>query len=254
MEIAAAVRRRAKALAAKRAFSRGGNNTMRAVFLRTLRSLYPHYQRILRRPVSRLFFMDLIGKTDNFGDVTWMGHPVWQNVLDLWTIQETIVEVKPALLIECGTNRGGSAMFYGDLLDLMGDGRLISIDIQKMHDRSHPRVTFLIGSSTAPDIVEQVGSAAREVHGPVMVILDSDHSAAHVAGELEAYASLVTPGSYLLVQDGVIDVLPTLRADRPGPLPAIRAFLGQHPEFEMDTARTERFLITHHPMGWLRRR
>jgi cephalosporin hydroxylase len=71
---------------------------------------------------------------------------------------------------------------------------------------------------------------------------------------LDAYGPLVTPGSYMLVQDGVIDVLPTLRADRPGPLPAIRRYLRQHPEFELDSARTERFLITHHPMGWLRRR
>jgi cephalosporin hydroxylase len=224
------------------------------VLVRSLQTLYPLYQRYLRRPVSRLFFMDLIGKTDNFGDVTWMGHPVWQNVLDLWTIQEAIVEVKPALLVECGTNRGGSAMFYSHLFDLLGEGRIISVDIQKMHDRSHPRATFLIGSSTAPEIVEQVRSAAAEAGGPVMVILDSDHSAGHVAGELEAYAPLVTPGSYMLVQDGVIDELPTLRADRPGPLPAIRAFLQGHQEFELDTARTERFLITHHPMGWLRRR
>jgi cephalosporin hydroxylase len=227
---------------------------MSGFFVRALRSLYPLYQRALRRPVSRLFFMDLIGKTNNFGDVTWMGHPVWQNVLDLWTIQETLVEVKPELLIECGTNRGGSAMFYAQLFDLLGRGSVISIDIEKMHDRSHPRVTFLIGSSTAPEIVEQVRVVAQSVRGPVLVILDSDHSAAHVASELDAYAPLVTPGSYLLVQDGVIDVLPILRSARPGPLPAIRAFLKDHPEFEVDRARNERFLITHHPMGWLRRR
>jgi cephalosporin hydroxylase len=227
---------------------------MQRGFVRVLQTLYPLYQRLVRRPVSQLFFMDLIGKTDNFGDVTWMGHPVWQNVLDLWTIQETIVELKPALLIESGSNRGGSSMFYAHLLDLLGEGRIISIDIQKMHERSHPRVTFLIGSSTAPEIVERVRNAAQEAGGPVMVILDSDHSEAHVARELEAYAPLVTPGGYMLVQDGVIDVLPTLRADRPGPLPAIRAFLPRHPEFELDAARNERFLITHHPMGWLRRR
>src|SRR5262245_30391032 len=226
---------------------------MPGVLLRALQSLYPVYRRLLRRPVSRLFFTDLIGKTNNFGDVTWMGHPVWQNVLDLWTIQETLVEVKPDLLIECGTNRGGSAIFYGQLFDLLGKGRVITIDIQKMHDRSHPRVTFLIGSSTAPEIVNQVRAAAQDVQGPVLVILDSDHSAAHVAGELDAYAPLVTPRSFLLVQDGVIDVLPILRAARPGPLPAIQAFVRAHPEFEVDHARNERFLITHHPMGWLRR-
>ena len=86
------------------------------------------------------------------------------------------------------------------------------------------------------------------------VILDSDHSQAHVAQELEAYAPLVTPGSYLLVQDGVIDTLPVFAHGRPGPLPAIHAFLRAHPEFEVDRAKSERFLITHHPSGWLRRR
>jgi cephalosporin hydroxylase len=227
---------------------------MSRLLLRALGKFYPLYRLLLRRPVSRLFFMDLLLQTNNFGNLTWMGHPVWQNVLDLWTIQETVVEVKPDLLIECGTNRDGSAMYYAQLFDLLGHGRVITIDVEKMHDRSHPRVTFLLGSSTAPEIVEQVRAQARSVPGPVLVILDSDHSAAHVAREMDAYAPLVTPGSYMLVQDGLIDVLPIMRPWRPGPLPAIRAFLKAHPEFEVDRARDERFLITHHPMGWLRRR
>jgi len=99
-----------------------------------------------------------------------------------------------------------------------------------------------------------VRTAVKRVRGPVFVILDSDHSQAHVARELEAYAPLVTPGSYLLVQDGVIDTLPVFAHGRPGPLPAIHAFLRTHPEFEVDRAKSERFLVTHHPSGWLRRR
>jgi cephalosporin hydroxylase len=227
---------------------------MARVFLRLLSALYPAYRRLLRRPVSQLFFMDLVGKTNNFGDVTWLGYPVWQNVLDLWTIQETIAAIKPELLIECGTNRGGSALFFANLFDLLGAGRVLTIDIEKLHDRTHPRVTFLLGSSVDLEVVAKVRAAVQETRGPVLVILDSDHRAGHVAQELEAYAPFVTPGSYLLVQDGVIDVLPVFRPGRPGPLPAIRAFLRQHPEFEVDHARSERFLITHHPHGWLRRR
>jgi cephalosporin hydroxylase len=226
---------------------------MAGALLRVLKGLYPAYQRLLRRPVGRLFFMDLVGKTNNFGDVTWLGHPVWQNVLDLWTIQETIAAVRPELLIECGTNRGGSALFYANLFDLLGAGRVLTIDVEKLHDRTHPRVTFLLGSSVDPEIVAKVRATVKQTPGPVLVILDSDHSAGHVAKELEAYAAFVTPGSYLLVQDGVIDVLPVFRAGRPGPLPAIQDFLRRHPEFEVDRARNERFLITHHPLGWLRR-
>ncbi|MCS6850527.1 MAG: cephalosporin hydroxylase family protein, partial [Gemmataceae bacterium] len=224
------------------------------ILVRLMRWLAPLYRRCLRRPITRLFFMDLIAHTDNFGSVTWLGQPIWQNILDLWTIQETIAEIRPELLIECGTNRGGSAIFYAHLFDLLGQGKVVSIDVVKLHDRSHPRVTFLIGSSTSAEVVAEVRRLATEVRGPVMVILDSDHSAEHVARELEAYAPLVTPGSYLLVQDGVIDELPIFRAGRPGPLPAIRAFLRRHPEFELDAGRSGRFLITHHPQGWLRRR
>jgi cephalosporin hydroxylase len=216
--------------------------------------MHPLYVKVARRPLARVFFMDLILKTNNFGTVTWLGHPIWQNVLDLWTIQETIAEIRPELLIETGTNRGGSALFFAHLFDLMGSGRVLTIDVTRMHNLSHPRVTFLTGSSVAPDTIRQVEEAVRSATGPILVILDSDHSAGHVAKELDNYARFVTPGSYLLVQDGVIDVLPAFEIERPGPLPAIRAFLSHHPEFEADLAKSERFLITHHPMGWLRRR
>lgn len=210
--------------------------------------------RTARGPVARAFHRDLIVKTDNFADTTWLGQPIWQNVLDLWTIQETIAEVRPALLIETGTNRGGSALFYAHLMDLLGEGRILTIDVEKLHQLDHPRVEFLLGSSTASEVVEQVRQAAQSAGGPVMVILDADHARDHVAAELELYAPLVTPGSYLLSQDGIIDELPLFADSRPGPLPANVEFLNRHPEFEHDRAKNERFLLSHHPVGWLRRR
>lgn len=210
--------------------------------------------RALGSVINPMFFRSLIRKTSNFGSTTWLGHPIWQNLLDLWTIQETIAEVRPTLLVETGTNRGGSSMFYAHLFDLLGRGEVITIDVEKMHDLTHPRITHLLGSSTSSEIVEEVRArAARSVAGNVLVILDSDHSAAHVSAELEAYASLVTPGSYCLVQDGVIDTLGAFRRYRPGPLPAIRDFVRNHPEFVIDEERCQRYLITHHPAGWLKR-
>ncbi len=130
---------------------------------------------------------------------------------------------------------------------------MITVDVERLHDLAHPRVTYLIGDSAAPAMVDQVAARVAHTSGPVMVLLDSDHSAPHVRRELDAYHRFVTPGSYLLVQDGVIDTLPLFAAGRPGPLPAIDAFLAEHPDFEVDTERCERFLITHSPRGWLRR-
>jgi cephalosporin hydroxylase len=211
------------------------------------------YDRLIRPVVLRRFFMDLIKETNNFSRITWLGQPIWQNILDLWTVQQTLYEIQPELLIECGTNRGGSALFYAHLFDLIGKGHVVTIDIQRLHEIEHPRITFMSGSSTDPRTLDHVDRAAASVSGHVMVILDSDHSAAHVGKELDIYSRYVTPGSYILVQDGIIDVLPSLRADRPGPLAAIREFLPTHPEFQADLNRSNRFLISHHPMGWLKR-
>ncbi len=205
------------------------------------------------RPVAKLYHHDLIYKTGNFRSLSWLGVPIWQNPLDLWTIQEAISSIRPALLIETGTDRGGSALFYASLMDLREEGEVITIDIVRKHDIQHPRVKFLHGSSTDPKIVEDVSATAAKAGGPVMVILDGNHDRDHVAEELELYAPLVTPGSALLSQDGVIDQFRIFRDSRPGPLDANREFLQRHPEFEYDRERNEQFRLTQHPLGWMRR-
>ena len=212
------------------------------------------YRRYLAPRVHAWFFRDLIRQTENFSHITWLGQPVWQNVLDLWIVQETIAEVKPELLIECGTNRGGSALFFAHLFDLMGQGSVLTMDVQKLHQLTHPRITCLIGDSTSEPIVEAVRSRVKQVRGPVLVTLDSEHTFAHVRKELECYAPLVTPGSFCLVQDGVIDTLSMFRGGRPGPLAAIEDFLRTNADFELDEERSRKFLISHHPKGWLRRK
>lgn len=219
-----------------------------------LRGAFGVWARTGRRPVARMFLTDIIARTGNFASTHWMGVHVWQNIFDLWTIQETIVELRPDLLIETGTHRGGSALFYAQIMDLLGQGRVITIDIERHQELGHPRVEFLHGSSTDPRIVERTAAAAAAVDGHVMVILDGNHAQNHVARELELYGPLVTPGSLLLSQDGVIDQLAIFADSRPGPLRANRSFLARHPEFEHDRERNERYLITHHPYGWMRRK
>lgn len=209
--------------------------------------VYPLYAPI----VHRIFRSDLFHHWGSPPNLTWLGNPIWQDPLTLWTLQETISELRPQLILEAGTNRGGSALFFAHLLDLLEieNARVITVDVKKLHSLDHPRVTWLIGSSTSDEIVKEMQAATEAATGPVMVVLDSDHSTEHVATELDRYHGFVTPGSFLHVQDGHTD-----HWGRPlGPLRAIIDFLRTHPEFEVDEEHSHRFLITRHPMGWLRR-
>lgn len=210
----------------------------------------------------RRMFQRLIKHTNNFDNVSWMGVGVWQNVFDLWTIQETIAEIRPEVLIETGTNRGGSAHFYGHLFDTLypGDttrGRIWTVDIEKQHEITHPRVTYALGSSTAPETIDELKRWIGPGEPRVMVILDSDHNRPHVRAELEAYAPLVSVGSYLLCQDGVIDDLAMFRRNgEEGPRLAIEDFFrtsAWSSRFVIDEARCGRFVLTHHPKGWMKR-
>jgi cephalosporin hydroxylase len=212
------------------------------------------YKSIAAPLVNRCFYEHLLRHTNDYRANTWLGQPILQSPLDLQVIQETIWRIKPTLLIETGTNRGGAAIFYCHLFDLMGHGEVISIDVERMHALEHPRATFLIGSSVDPSIVARVRARVSGVDGPVMVVLDSDHSTPHVLRELELYSPFVTPDSYCLVQDGIVDQLSFYRNVRPGPLRAIQQFLVRSSDFEVDEARCRRFLVTHHPCGWLRRK
>jgi cephalosporin hydroxylase len=213
------------------------------------------YHRLATSPaVPRLYRYNLVSRTHNFVNATYAGIPCVQSPLDLWVLQEAISQLRPALLIEIGSYRGGSALFYAQLMDLLGTGRVVSIDLQRPAGVEHPRVEFVEGDSLAPEIIERARAEADAVEGPVLVILDGDHSRGHVRGELEAYAPLVTPGSLLLSQDGLVDELEAFSGQRPGPLPANRDFLASHPEFSYDAELGERYGFTTHPLGWLRRR
>jgi cephalosporin hydroxylase len=182
----------------------------------------------------------------------WMGVPTQKLPLDLWVYQELLYELRPDLIIETGTYSGGSAMYLASICDLLGHGRIVSVDIAPQNPLpEHPRIEFVTSSSTDPAIVERLrGEAAAE--RTVIVLLDSDHSYAHVRDELAAYHSVVTPGSYLVVEDSNINGHPVLPEFGPGPMEAIDEFLPQHPEFEIDE-HCERFLVTFNPRGFLRR-
>lgn len=203
---------------------------------------------------------------------TWLGRPIIQLPHDMIRIQEVIYRLRPDVIVETGIAHGGSLVFYASLCRAMDHGRVIGVDIEiRPHNRqaieSHalaPLIRLIEGSSTASATLELV----REAVAPgdkVLVILDSGHSKAHVLAELEAYHSLVGPGSYIVATDGFMRYLdgvprgsPTWRTDNPGA--AAAAFLARHPEFVLRPPRwpfNESQLsadVTHWPDAWLQRR
>lgn len=185
-------------------------------------------------------------------DTFYRGTRAYKCPTDMWVYQELIDDLKPGLVIETGTFRGGSALFIADRLQLAGRGQVVTIDVDVQPNRpQHPRLTYLTGSSTDPAILAQVRERIDPAL-PVLVILDSDHSAGHVAAELEAYAPLVTEGSYLVVEDTNVNGHPAAPEHGPGPFEATQEFLARTEEFEVD-ARCERYFLTQNPQGYLKR-
>jgi cephalosporin hydroxylase len=189
-------------------------------------------------------------------DTHWMGVRTAKCPMDMWIYQEILWDTRPDLIVECGTAWGGSALFYASMFDLLGTGgEIVTVDIagdDQIPDRPrHPRITYLTGSSTDGGIVDRVGRRAASADR-VMVVLDSDHSQAHVAAELAAYSPLVTPGCYLVVEDTNVNGNPILPDWGPGPMEAVEAFLEGTPSFVRDPAR-EKLMMTFNPGGYLRR-
>ena len=185
-------------------------------------------------------------------DLRFLGVPTWKCPLDLWIYQELIHELAPDLIVETGTAHGGSALYLATLCEALDRGEVVSVDIGHWPDRpAHPRLTYLTASSTDPAAVEQVARRAGAAE-TVLVVLDSDHRRDHVLAELRAYAPLVTPGSYLIVEDTNVNGHPVFEAFGPGPMEAVQDFLKERDDFEVDRSR-EKFFLTFNPGGWLRK-
>jgi cephalosporin hydroxylase len=182
----------------------------------------------------------------------WMGTDVLKCPLDLWVYQELLHERRPDWIVETGTAYGGSAAYLASLCDLLGKGRVLTIDPVVRSERpEHPRISYLRARS--PD-AEALAVVERAVAGAgcVLVVLDSDHSRDNVLAELRAYHRFVTTGSYLVVEDGNVGGHPVAREFGPGPSEAIRDFLAENDRFEVDRER-EKFYLTFNPGGYLRR-
>ena len=202
---------------------------------------------------------------------SWLGRPIIQLPDDLIRVQEVIHRVQPDVIVECGVAHGGSLVYYASLCRIIGKGRVIGIDIEiRPHNRAaieaHPlaeHITLVEGSSTDPAIVSRVKDEI-EPDATTLVMLDSAHNREHVLAELEAYAPLVSVGSYVIVMDGIMELVadtprgtPEWRTDNP--ISAVEEFAASHPEFVVEQPEQPfneselRRHVTHWPQGYLRR-
>ena len=196
----------------------------------------------------------------------WLGLPIIQVPDDIVTMQEIIWETRPQVIIETGFARGGSAILYSSILTLIGDGIVVSVDIDiRAHNRAaleaHPlggRVRLVEGSSTVPETLNRVRALIPD-GARVMVILDSNHTHQHVLEELRLYGPLVTEGLFLVVSDTVVDDIPP-QTHRPrewgpgnNPKTALQEYLSEADRFEPDPWYNSKVLITSSRGGYLRR-
>jgi cephalosporin hydroxylase len=213
---------------------------------------------------------------------SWLGRPIIQFPQDIVAMQELVWAVRPDLIVETGIAHGGSLILSASMLALLDvcdaseagtsiDPRksarsVIAVDIDiRAHNRyaieAHPlasRIRMVQGSSIDPTVVAQVRALAAG-HKRVLVCLDSNHTHDHVLAELDAYAPLVTPGSYCVVFDTVIEDMPkSFFPDRPwgpgdNPKTAVWQWLKSHPDFEIDRTIQDKLQLTVAPDGYLRR-
>lgn len=197
----------------------------------------------------------------------WLGLPIIQMPSDVVAMQEIIWRERPDVIVETGIARGGSVILHCSVLQLIGAGRVIAVDIDiRPHNRAaieeHPlsdRATLIEGSSIEPHVVagirDQIGAEDR-----VMVVLDSNHTHDHVLAELQLYSPLVTTGQFLVVADTVVEDLPPQehrpRPWGPGnnPRTAVAQFLAENPgQFDVDAFTNDKLLMTSSRGGYLRR-
>jgi cephalosporin hydroxylase len=216
------------------------------------------------KDISEKWFLESI-KNEYSYHFTWLGLPIIQYPQDIIALQEIIWKVKPDLVIETGVARGGSIIFSASLLELIGKGEVIGIDINikkenKKVIEKHPlskRIHLIEGSSTDKEIINQIRKFVQNKK-KILVVLDSNHTHKHVLKELKIYSSFVSKNSYLIVFDTVVDELPDeVLKNRPwgknnNPKSAVKAFLKINDRFKIDKNIDKKLLLTVAPMGYLK--
>ena len=187
----------------------------------------------------------------------WFGVPIQQIPTDMWMVQEILTELKPEFLIETGTLKGGSSLYYASVLQALDPAaKIITVDIEDQLDRAleypvfRSQVIPVVGDSVSPDTLERVAGLVQD--RSALVLLDSDHHKDHVLRELRLYGKFVPVGSYMIVFDTDLNGHPVLPRYGPGPMEAVEEFLRTDGRFISDTSR-EKFMLTMCSKGFLKR-
>ena len=183
----------------------------------------------------------------------WLGHDILKSPFDCWIYQELLYKIKPDYVIELGVMFGGASHFYADILNLIGNGKVIGIDISlaKVKSIENPRIQYIEGSSSSPEVFEQVKEIVGD--GKVLVIADSDHEKNHCLDELRLFSQLVTVDSYYVVEDSLNDVMHWHPVPNEGPQAAALAFMEETDDFIIDTRYAEKYIFSLSPLGFLLR-
>lgn len=196
---------------------------------------------------------------------TWLGRPIIQYPQDIMVVQELIWKIKPDLVIETGIARGGSLIFTASILELIGKGNVIGVDIDiRKHNREEiekhtlfKRITMIEGSSIDKKTIKKIFKLS-EGKKKILVLLDSFHTHSHVLKELKSYSPLVNKGSYLVVFDTVVEDMPKNSfPNRPwdkgnNPKTAVKEFLKKNNRFKIDANLEKKLMITSSPSGFLK--
>jgi cephalosporin hydroxylase len=203
------------------------------------------------REFHQLYYRLWLERRVDTNTLSWFGYEMMKCPFDLWIYQELLVRTRPDFVIETGTWRGGSALYLAMILDQIGHGQVVTVEVDlKPNLPEHPRIKYLVGSCIDEALIAQVREAVGSQRA--LVILDSHHETEHVYQELIAYSPFVQTGDYLIVEDTNINGHPVYLEYGPGPMEALDRFLSENDEFAIDR-RCERFLLTMHPRGYLRR-
>lgn len=198
------------------------------------------------------YFNTMVWKT-----TTWMGIDTWKSVTDMWNYQEILFDLQPSLVIEFGTNQGGSALYFANIMRQLGKPfKVLSVDVNhgplKPAARRDPDILFVESRSTVPAVAEHIQRLKSQLPGKIFAILDSDHAMNHVLAEMKLLRPLLSAGDYLIVEDSMLNGHPNLPGWGPGPYEAIEAYEQEFPDdYTHDVERENKFGFTYAPNGFL---